>query len=616
MNPFFAMVWNEFDSRARKTAQLLQQRLSRPDNTKRKCVLATGFALYDFGRTDRPARIFRHNDASGELDVAIFGIFFERASNLAQRSQPRNLSNRVLDNLKASFGASAIEDLWGSYIAFARRDGEVSITTDPTSAIPCFYTEYDGVTLAFSHLEACDFIDRSRFTVNLDFISALIAYDKIQSGDTGLNGVHELLGGQRLRVTRNGLSLDTIWDPRTIAHDTYSCALADAAEELRETTLNLVERWANQYSSITLDLSGGLDSSIVLGCLKAAKVSARIKAVHHRADSADATEENFARLAAEFTGTDLQTVALNPNRPFPDVTHHPLSARPFRQFLGGPMESLVGRDLIGQTDAFFSGQGGDHLFLASNNSHRFTDYLMTRGIGTDAAAELLRSARYSEASIWKVIGTTGRTLTGHRPQNPLKVSFEHYKTAVTSIVANRLDPDDLVQEWALNNKGLPPGKFLQVQSLAHMVHFREPLDRSEGKDVVHPLISQPLIELCLRLPVHYLSANGMSRGLARNAFQGLIPEAIRRRMTKGGFSRYFVDVLLANRAQIVEALSYGELEKHGLIRRSDVESVLHQDQHRIRSSGRMLLTYYTIEAWLRSWANIDSATDTSLSASV
>jgi asparagine synthase (glutamine-hydrolysing) len=119
-------------------------------------------------------------------------------------------------------------------------------------------------------------------------------------------------------------------------------------------------------------------------------------------------------------------------------------------------------------------------------------------------------------------------------------------------------------------------------------------------------MSQPLIELCLRLPVYLLSLGGVSRGLARQAFKGHLPDRVRLRMTKGEATRYFIDQLRLNRPLLLETLVDGELVSHGIVDRKDVETFLQEDQFLTHPAGRMILVYYAIEAWLRTWKTLSA----------
>lgn len=72
-------------------------------------------------------------------------------------------------------------------------------------------------------------------------------------------------------------------------------------------------------------------------------------------------------------------------------------------------------------------------------------------------------------------------------------------------------------------------------------------------------------------------------------------------MTKGDTSHHFIDFIRSNKAKIGDALLNGQLEAHGLISRDDIYRFLHQDQFVFETFGRMVLTYYAVEAWLHVW---------------
>ena len=167
-----------------------------------------------------------------------------------------------------------------------------------------------------------------------------------------------------------------------------------------------------------------------------------------------------------------------------------------------------------------------------------------------------------------------------------------------------MDPDSVLPDWVREPLGLPPAKFDQVSILMHMTQMRDVFFPDRPIETVHPLISQPLIELCLRLPTYLLSCQGRSRGLIRHAFRNVIPDEIRLRMNKGHASRYFTDRVTAYRGPIIEALMDGELARRGLIQRSDVESYVRREDYRVQESGSLLLAYYAIESWLQTWKAI------------
>ncbi|MDP3459398.1 MAG: asparagine synthase C-terminal domain-containing protein, partial [Hyphomonas sp.] len=537
--------------------------------------------------------------ACGAPEGVFVGTLFRRTS--AAPVSPRISCLEADDGarLSGSAGRSAFSDYWGNYIGLIRAAGGTAVIASPTSAIPCYFVHQAGVVFVFSHLEKCACLDLGKLTLNTGFISALLAYDKIQNGETGFNEIRELLGGERLLVTGDRLGVDTIWDPRDIARGMRAPPLQDAAAELRDTGRHVVRSWASCFGRVAVNLSGGLDSSIVLSCLAGAPGAAQVSAVHHRLVSEDPTELHYARAAAAFLGCPLTEVPVRSDAAFPAIDSHPLSVRPYRQFLDPDLVSLFGPHLPGLADAFFTGQGGDHLFLVRRTPLGFADYLHDRGPGPGAGRHLLEAARLSGLSVWKVLQETLRARG--QSQSAMVRAIAKRRARMNAGGEQVREASELVPGWARDASGLPPAKFDQVGHLVHLFQERETLDRPISRRFVHPLVSQPLIELCLRFPVYLLCAGGQSRGLARRAFEGGIPDRIRLRMTKGESTRFFIDQLTLNRDQIAGALTGGELAALGFIDAGDIQSFLSRDTHETGRYGHTLLIFYVIEAWLRRW---------------
>ncbi|MCC4595403.1 asparagine synthase C-terminal domain-containing protein [Xanthomonas campestris pv. phormiicola] len=606
MHAFFAMLWNQADPRAAAAATRLavQVRAALGESVHR--LVGQGFALYALDAFQGGETLLALNDNEGRAVGAVFGTLFDTSASLSgSRAVLTRLGEVDTKRLLASQCRSIVKDYWGSYVAFLNCGNDTFVIADPTSSIPCFYTQQQGLTLVFSHLEKCPFLDMGAFTINERFISRVLAYDKIQHGETGLNEVRELLGGERLRISGAAPTTDLIWDPRQIALDVHAPSLKDAAAELRETTQAVVGTWGESFEKITVNLSGGLDSSIVLACLAKTTDPAKVNAVHFVMGAADATERRYARIIAEHTGHTLIEVLEEPTRPLPGVHEHPPTARPYRQFLGQELASrLAANTDVGR--ALFTGQGGDHLFLHSRSTLGFADYLAHHPLGLDAPAELLRSARLSQTSIWHVLRDTLPYRFGKTHRSAVVQDIEKRRTGVNQRAFDTLVAEDCMPVWTRQARGVPPAKFDQISYLVHLYQVRESLDHYGPKEMIHPLISQPLIELSLRLPTYLLCANGRSRGLARTAFTGMLSEQIRLRTSKGESTKFFAEHIKANSQQLLQALAEGELAARGMISRQEVQAFVARNDYKVQKFGFMMLPYYAIEAWLQTWKRISN----------
>ena len=77
----------------------------------------------------------------------------------------------------------------------------------------------------------------------------------------------------------------------------------------------------------------------------------------------------------------------------------------------------------------------------------------------------------------------------------------------------------------------------------------QPMSRS-GLEVRHPFFDQRIVEFAWAIPEDQCRRLGQERFILRNAMQGILPELIRTRITKGEFNQPFLESLKFNRGKV------------------------------------------------------------------
>jgi asparagine synthase (glutamine-hydrolysing) len=117
-----------------------------------------------------------------------------------------------------------------------------------------------------------------------------------------------------------------------------------------------------------------------------------------------------------------------------------------------------------------------------------------------------------------------------------------------------------------------------------------------------PLMSTPLIELCLRTPTYVLIRNGLDRATARRAFANDLPPEIVKRRNKGRIDQHVRDVLDDNIELVRDVLLNGRLVKEGLLDRSTLEQYLTRERSPADCQyAEILHEHFCTEAWLGCW---------------
>ncbi len=122
------------------------------------------------------------------------------------------------------------------------------------------------------------------------------------------------------------------------------------------------------------------------------------------------------------------------------------------------------------------------------------------------------------------------------------------------------------------------------------------------EETISPLLSQPLVELCLRIPSYTHFHEGRDRGLARRAFADAVPTPILARTWKDRVPGFPEEILRVNLPHIREMLLEGILVRERYLDRAALETALTGAALEATASVGEILDHMLVEAWLRSWS--------------
>lgn len=501
-----------------------------------------------------------------------------------------------------------IVERWGAYVAVLIDRGFdiVRILRDPSGARPCFFSEINGVRIFFSDAE--EFVRLApEARADLGFIRAFLRYPPHVGRRTGLEGVKELAPGECAIYPRQGLTIDAAWTPRRFARASKPLDWREGKEALRSAADATVKAWGGSHRRIALRLSGGFDSSVMLGLLRR-NTGAEITCVTEYWEGApEGDERSYAQAVAAANRTELKEVHFDPTRVnYALCLSAPLTAKPTLTLL-----SLGNRDL----SAFYeelgvslvtSGQAGDHLFQRSRTPWLAADALCD-GVRPRALMKIaLDTARLSGQPIWDVLATM---IIGAARLKPL-VRPQSNVMGVLKLAGDDAEaPQD--HTWLAKLRWAPPARVLRIHQLLQALSYFDENALPGGARTQPLLLSQPIVETCLRIPPYVMTAGGKERALARAAFADLISLDVARRVTKGETTRYFAAVLDANAAWIRDILCGGKLVESGVIDSDALERALAGGWLQDGMAADGLYALIAAECWLR---NLEAARERAVSA--
>ncbi|HEU4627149.1 MAG TPA: asparagine synthase C-terminal domain-containing protein [Steroidobacteraceae bacterium] len=600
---YVAFVWNVADPQARASTRVLVERLQAATSEWQTVIDSEGLTVLCRDVRASSSRPYR---LQGDAGVVLGTLFTRGANGVPSASVPSLLDEDSTRAIVTTAGRALFADYWGRYVAFVHETAAhtVRILRDPTGGLPCFTVRLLGVDVFFSHMEEGALLGGRAFTINWKYVAAALCQNRLQVHATGLNEVTQVLGGECVAICRGQVSRQFYWNALEVAASPRFEDPTEAARLLREQTRDCVHAWTSGHQSIVHLLSGGLDSSIVLACLRDSPTSLRpqITCLNFYSPGSNTDERDYARLAAASAACEvverprISTLSLEP------LLHVRTSCIPGDNYFyldGGRVESEVAAER--HATALFSGYGGDQIFFQARARYGAAEYLAQHGIGPALFSVALDAARVDRLSVWTVLreafmhGLCGRRWS---QRNELGVRRALIKPEVVRDISR---DESLLHPWLHAPRGVSSAKIWHAYQLLFPYEFYHPLGADTDPEPVTPLLSQPLVELVLRIPTWLLTLGGWDRALARRAFQHDMPRQIVTRRTKGGREEHAKAILVRNLAFARDLLHDGGLVQAGILDKDRVVDVLSGKPTRTVSSNVELFACLSVEAWLRQW---------------
>lgn len=607
---FIAFLFAARDRSQLAVAQDLERRL-RTGTDRWRTILAN----------DRMRILCADADANG-LDTrvmpddsgAIFGALFRNREDLLDDAPSPAVQLDVHNGaaITRSQGRWLIDQCWGDYVALLAdpQTSCVRILKDPIGNLPCYLATHREVEIVFSCMADCVQLGM-RFSADRAYLRRRVLGTAMASDQPTLNGVSSVHRGECVSIVHPGRETrrtrEFYWSPRKFARNDEAIEDAEhAARLLPAAARSCTSSWAAGHTDILHRLSGGLDSSIIAGCLAQAPSRPRLTChtffnPHGRCD-----ERPWAHLAAAHSGSGHRLCAVTPSDiDLSMILRAPASAEP-SSLMSTILRACIERPLALQCNAtaVFTGDGGDSAFCTESAGYALQDFLRQRGLRPRAFALAAHVGLHTHRSAWSVLARSLRAhLTGRDPG----VRHEAY-VSVLQLVAPELRAQfstDLLcpHPWFADDDALPWSIVLRLGALLGPSDFyHAAVDVTEPSPVViSPLYSQPFTELCLRIPIYTHFEGGRDRGLARRAFAREAPAAIRNRLWKDRAPGFHDELVLRNRRFLLEALRDGLLASEGFLDAGRVEEALSPGAVRTTVSCVEILRHTELEFWARQW---------------
>jgi asparagine synthase (glutamine-hydrolysing) len=482
----------------------------------------------------------------------IIGTLFDRVSG----ERVKDLTPGQDHAVTSTTGALLVDRFWGSFAAIWTEPSlGIRVLRDPGGAVPAL--RYDKGTVQLVTSDVALAMQSGLFHPEIDWVqvAAGLLYPTLPTEHTALLGLRDTIPGLSHVLGPDPGDDMLIWSPAHFSDDGISGSAAEHAARVRQSIDSSVASWRSCYGKVALELSGGLDSSILAAALS---TSGRPwTGLTYATLAADGDERPYARAVAAHLEAPLHEV-----RPGSEGSDHPET---YRRLTPAPRGiSLLGgvdRDMTKAADALcvdavFTGLGGDHVFFDTRSTAPILDAFAKIGprAAVRAAADVAKLCCVPVTEVYRA--TALRLWTRRR-----KAGWPTEK----DYLAAPPRPTGMTHPWLDASTSRFHGTRTRIRMLLQILGFIDGVDRLATRTMVSPLLSLPVMEACLAVPSWLCIAGGRDRAIAREAFAGRLPDLILRRQGKGRLDSQLLRRFDQDRNAIRSLLLEGLLAGAGLL---------------------------------------------------
>lgn len=549
----------------------------------------------------------------------VLGCLFRRSSDSEAISVAPLATFDPIESRKigANGGRSLISDYWGDYVGVlaTAHPNRISIIKDPAGNLPAYITRFRDITILFSHVADCLPLKSLRFSVNHAYIRQFILFYGQEVDLEALNEIVTVRRGECLTIDTRAnpwiASRAFYWRPQDFSES--SDVIEDielATQAIRSVTRASTQSLAFGHKRVLARLSGGLDSSIITGCLADGPSHPHLLCHTYYVPGSRSDERPWARAVVEHVNAKHiewpvpEDIKLETSQTLLPSTQ-PVSSFPYLTL--EPVERKFAAK-FGAT-AVFTGHGGDAVF--GNNAALFSidAYIRRHGFRPEVLGIAARAGRYRDQLAWNLIAQSMRRLIfGSTLRDFNRIYVIRNELLNRDFQREHLKATRHPHPWFRDREDIPWSTVLMLGELAGSPEQFGHFSRAEDPAVerLMPLVSQPAMEIFLRIPPYLHLKNGRNRGLARDAFTREVPKKVLRRTWKDRGAGYLEAVVHRNTKFLKETLLDGYLVKEKLLERAALTAVLSEASGNLQYHCDSLLFFSDIETWLRRLPNAES----------
>jgi len=417
-----------------------------------------------------------------------------------------------------------------AFVIYDKTRNQLFGARDPAGIKPLYYSTVDSNFTFASELKSLLQLPKISKAINLQSLYDYVSFQFVPSPMSILKDVQKLSPGAYFEFNLASKQLDVkkYWSLSIRPNELQS--ESEWHSIIREELRAAVKRWTLSDVPVACSLSGGLDSSTIVGLF----YQSGLTDLHtyslgiEGADEGEYNELAFAREIAQKWGTKHHEFLLNPETVLSDL---PAMAYHLDEPYGGGLPSwYIYKMMKGTVKVCLTGTGGDELF---GNYGKYRYFEKTSTIRRTLSI-IKNAGGTSIANLWFSL------------KNPNAYFFWKYcddftkrKTLFNPDIVNEVSPTEVMieREWRktglANARDIYPLMDFQYQLPEEFLHVTDRFSMAHSIEARVPFCDRVLIEKVFQIPARLRTSASNPKSFLKDTVSDLIPPHMLNSRKKG-----------------------------------------------------------------------------------
>jgi asparagine synthase (glutamine-hydrolysing) len=554
--------------------------------------------------------------------------YLEHRERLAKKGYPfrSNSDTEVMIALYETMGIDFLNELNGIF-AFALWDAKkrrLILARDHAGVKPLYYRQ-DGRKLYFaSELKALLKVPGSSRELHTPSVPDYLTFLWVPGENTLLSGIKKLEPGH-FAIWEDGQLETKRWFNIEYEPD-ESRTESQWNEEVHDSFMNATKRQMVSDVPLGAFLSGGLDSSSIVACMRNVYPDREINTYTVRFDRGAMAREQgvddypYARKVAKAIGVRLKSVMLQPEviSLLPKMVYHldEPDADPavFPSYL---ISKLARED---GTTVLLSGTGGDEVFFGYRSHQAYRLYERFAWMSRFPISSMTRAGVKMSSSLLGAQNRYARRIAKFRRGLMQSGLDRHLEVADWSSHAAReglfndsvfdsMDSwdssesmrryhDDFVGKGELN---LHSHLLIQTFLAAHNFLYTDKSSMAVGLEARVPFMDVELMRLCARIPERYKLKGNVTKNVLKNAMARYLPRDLIHRK-KTGFGAPLRKWIQDDLQEVIQFfLGPEQVSRRGIFNPDQVQRIVKENASGKADHAYLIYALVNLELWMQSF---------------